>query len=86
MTDTTSTNIPTDHSPLITETETTSTSFASLNIHRHDSQIEINNYYINSVDDLSVQSQFKTLEKNSIIEENSCQLEVSELLEEVIKF
>jgi hypothetical protein len=88
MVDTPSTNDPT----LVTETEIISSSFVPLNIDRHDSQIEINNYYINHTDDLLGQSEFKTLELNedltsmSIIEENSCRLEVSELLEEVINF
>jgi hypothetical protein len=87
MVDKTPTNIPTDDPTLIIENETT-----PLNIHRHDSQIEINNYYINYIDDLSIQSELKRLEINedrtsmSIIEKNSCRLEVSQLVEEVIKF
>jgi len=87
MVDTTPTNIPTDDPILIIESEIT-----PLNIHRHDSPIEINNYYINYIDDLSIQSELKRLEINedrrsmSIIEKNSCQLEISQLLEEVIMF
>jgi hypothetical protein len=89
MVDTIPTNVPNDDPMLITKTETISTSFTPLDIHRHDSQIEINNYYINYIDD---QSDLKTLKINegvrsmSIIEKNSCQLEISQLLEEVIMF
>jgi hypothetical protein len=92
MVDKTPTNIPIDETTLTIENETISTSIVPLNIHRHDSKIEINNYYINYIDDLSVQSEFKTLEINedktsiSFIEKNSCRLEVSQLIEEVIIF
>ncbi len=90
MVDITPANNPSDDLVLITEPEIISTSFVPLNIHRRDSQIELNNYYINYIDDLSIPSEFKTLETNdditsmSMNEENSCQLEVSQLLEEVI--
>ncbi|CAF0912352.1 unnamed protein product [Rotaria sordida] len=90
MTETTTTNIvPNVDSTLITETEILSNSFVPINIYRHDSQIELNNYYINYIDDRLVQSELKTVEMNdnltsmSVIEENSCQLEVSQLPEEI---
>lgn len=80
MVDTTHTNISTDNSASITDTETISTYFISSDISRHDSQIEIKNYYINYIDDLSIQPECKTLEMNA------CRLELSQLPEEVIKF
>ncbi|CAF4051551.1 unnamed protein product [Rotaria sp. Silwood2] len=81
--------VPTGDSTLITETGTISNSFAPFNIHKHDSQIELNNYYINYIDEPLVQSKLKTIEMNenltatSIIDENSCRLEVSQLPEEI---
>jgi hypothetical protein len=77
--------ISTDDSMLL---KTVSPSFTSLNMHRHDSQTEINNYYINYIDDQLIQTELKTLEDRttmSVLEENSCRLEVSELVEEVIR-
>jgi hypothetical protein len=68
MVDRTSTN----DSMLLTK----SPSVTSINMHRHDSQTEMNNYYINYIDDRT---------SMSVIEENSCRLEVSQLVEEVIK-
>ena len=56
----------------------------------HDSQLEINKYYINYIDESSIQTELKALnadqERTSIYstQENSCRLEVSELVEEVI--
>ncbi len=72
-------------------TETVSPSITSISMHRCNSQTEINNYYINYIDDRSIQTELKTLEVDddrtsiSIIEENSCRLEVSQLVEEVIE-
>jgi hypothetical protein len=89
MVDTTTTVVANNESIPIIESETLSSSLTSLNIHREDSQIEINNYYINYIDDPSVPSESKTLEMNkdntsiSIIDENSCRLEISQLPEEV---
>ncbi|CAF0728517.1 unnamed protein product [Rotaria sp. Silwood1] len=90
MTEATTTNIvSTIDSTLITESETLSNSFAPFNIHKHESQIELNNYYINYIDDSLVQSESKTIEMNenltsmSVSKENSCRLEVSQLPEEI---
>ncbi|CAF1665756.1 unnamed protein product [Rotaria magnacalcarata] len=76
--------------PTVTiETDTMSNSFLPNNIHAHDSQIEIDNYCINYIDDSLVETQSETIEKNkklqSIckIEDNSCRLEVSQLPEEI---
>jgi hypothetical protein len=83
MVDTTTTAISIDDPLLISESETLSPSLSPLNISRHDSRTEINNYYINYIDDASlVQSDLKSL----AIKENVYQLEVSQLPEEVLKF
>jgi len=89
MADATTANNPTGDRTLITETETFSTSFSPLNIHRYDSQIDLNSYYINYIDDPSVQLDLITLENKtstSVIDENSCRVVVTQLPEEVTKF
>jgi hypothetical protein len=87
MVDTTITKISTDEPTLVSETETLSSSFTSLNLRRENSQTEISDYYINYIDDPSIQSELKMTTDNSSISnaESSCRLEVSQLPEEVIK-
>ncbi len=90
MTDSTTTSAPVDAQTLSIDTDiTTSSSFVPENIHWHDCQTEINNYYINYIDDLSTQPELITPEINedirsmSAVERSSCRLEVSQLGEEV---
>lgn len=68
----------------LTKTSTDNTCLTSSDIPRHDLDIELNNYYINYIDDLTDQSELKTFEINE--NKTSCQLAISDLPEEVIKF
>ncbi|CAF4643288.1 unnamed protein product [Rotaria socialis] len=89
MIETTTNDFSIGNSTVTIETDTISNSFSPINIHTHDSQIEIDKYYINYIDDSLVETQSETIEKNknlqSIckIEDNSCRLEVSQLPEEI---
>ena len=92
MADITTANISNNSLISVQELETLSTSVEPLNIRRHDSQTEINNYYINYVDDSLVPSTSKAFKMNEnraavfINGENSCQLEISHLPEMVDNF
>ena len=52
-----------------------------------DSPVEINEYYINYIEDSSIPNELKISDRRSVspLEEYSSRLEVSELVEEVIR-
>lgn len=77
-------------STVVSDLETISNSFDPIHTHRNDAQVELNKYYINYIDDPLDENESNTEENNEKItsvtmaEDNSCQLEVSELPKEVI--